>query len=112
MKCLFMLRLRDHAVVMAGSGREQRPMFFESKTSAKAARDELRKNSPGIGEVYITYGPDHRLYASNRIDAEQRRRKSLPKRARRTKANMGRPQPQKAAARRGRTAPLAAKADA
>lgn len=113
MKCLFMLRLHDHAVVLVGNDREQRPLFFENKTSAKAARDELRKNSPGIGEVCVTYGPDHYLYAGSRgVGHPQRRRKSLPKRAHRTKANMGRPQPQKIAARRERTAPNSAKTGA
>lgn len=116
MKRLFMLRDARGREIMQVDG--QRPLFFDSKAVAKAHRDALNANAGiVVGAtalatahtqrhlVTVTYGPDHDLF-NHYSFSPQRRRRALSKRAHRTQANMGRPQPQKHAARIERIAPL------
>lgn len=101
-KRLFMLRDRgDHPFI--GIPQADGPLCFATKKEAKDRRDELNATRDD-GPFTVSPGPDHHLFA-DALRTQQRRRRSLPNRARRTQANMGRPQPQKHAARIERIAP-------
>lgn len=109
MKCLFMLRDARGRAILRGDSAE--PLFFESKTDAKAYRNRINASlreaagAADINAIHVARGPDHDLF-NHYSFSPQRRRRALSKRAHRTQANMGRPQPQKHAARIERIAPL------